>query len=94
MGSRTNLVISVEGAAMGILATAYRRQEGNFIASMKDGIPRREFLIAGSDERRAVLLKFGVTASIAGKERFDIGLRGEVYGFVGAPGDLLQAAEK
>jgi len=75
-------------------ATAYRRQEGNFIASMKDGIPRREFLIAGGDERRAVLLKFGVTAGIAGKERFDIGLRGEVYGFVGAPSDLLQAAEK
>ena len=32
-------------------ATAYRRQKGNFIASMKDGIPCREFLIAGGDQR-------------------------------------------
>ena len=75
-------------------ATAYRRQEGNFVASMKDGIPRREFLIAGGDERRAVLLKFGVTAGIAGKEGFDIGLGSQVYGFVGAPGDLFQSPEE
>jgi len=76
------------------LATAYRRQKGNFIASMKDGIPCRKFLIAGGDQRRAVLLKVGITAGIVGKKRFDIGLGAEVYGFVGTPGDFFQAAEE
>jgi hypothetical protein len=75
-------------------ATAYGWQEGNFIASMKNGVPRCELLIAGRDQRRAVLLKFGVTAGILGKEGFDIGLGRKVDGFLGASGDLFQAAEK
>jgi hypothetical protein len=74
--------------------TAYRGQEGNFIAGMKDGVPRRELLIARGDQGRAVLLKFGVAAGVVGKERFDIGLEGEVYGFLGAAGDFFQAAEE
>jgi hypothetical protein len=61
-------------------AAAYRRQEGNFIAGMKNGVPRRELPIAGGDQRRAILLKFRMTAGIVGKKRFDIGLGGEVYG--------------
>ena len=75
-------------------ATAYRRQEGNFIASMKNGIPRRELLIAGGDQGRAILLKFGVSVGVAGKKRFDVGVDRQVYGFVGASGDLFKAAEK
>ena len=61
---------------------------------MKNGIPRRELLIAGGDQGRAILLKFGVTAGILGKKRFDVGVDGQVYGFAGASGDLFEAAEK
>jgi hypothetical protein len=75
-------------------ATAYGWQEGNLIASVKDGIPGRELLIAGSDQRRAILLKFGVPADIAGKKRLDVGLGGKVYGFMGATGNLFQATEE
>jgi hypothetical protein len=75
-------------------ATAYGRQEGNFIAGMEDSVPRRELLIAGGDQRRAILLKFGVTADVLGKKRFDICLGREVYGFVRASGDFFQASEK
>ena len=59
-------------------ATAYWWQEGNFIASMQNGIPRRKFLVAGGDQRRAILLKLGVTAGVVGKKRFDIGLGGKI----------------
>lgn len=75
-------------------AAAYGRQEGNFVASVKGGVPRCELPIAGGDQRRAVLLKFGVTADIAGKKGFDIGLDRKVYGFLGAPEDFFQSPEK
>ena len=61
---------------------------------MKNGVPWREFLIAGGDQRRAVLFQFGVTAGIVGKKRFDIGLDRKVYGFLGALEDFFQAPEK
>jgi len=61
---------------------------------MKNGIPRRELLIAGGDQGRAILLKFGVSVGVAGKKRFDVGVDRQVYGFVGASGDLFKAAEK
>jgi hypothetical protein len=61
---------------------------------MKNGIPGGELLIAGGDQRRAILLKFGVTASIAGKKRFDIGVGRKIYGGLGESGDLFEAPEK
>ena len=61
---------------------------------MKGGVPRRELLIAGGDQRRAILLKFGVTAGVLDKKRFDIGLDRKVNGFLGTPEDFFQAAEK
>ena len=61
---------------------------------MKNGIPRRELLIAGGDQGRAILLKFGVPVGIVGEKRFDVGVGRQVYGFVGASGDLFEAAEK
>jgi hypothetical protein len=76
------------------LAAAYGGQEGNFVASVKGGVPRGELLIAGGDQGRAVLLKFGVTGGVLGKKRFDIGLDRQVHGLVGAPEDFFQAAEK
>jgi hypothetical protein len=75
-------------------ATTYGGQEGYFIASTKNGVPWCELLIAGRDQRGAVLLKFGITAGILGKKRFDIGLGCQVHGFLGASGDFFQAAEK
>ena len=75
-------------------ATTYGREEGNFIAGMKSGVPGRELLIAGGDQRRTVLFQFRVMAGVLGKKRFDIGLDSKVYGFMGTPEDFFQAAEK
>jgi hypothetical protein len=75
-------------------AAAYRRQEGNFIASMKNGVPWRELLIAGGDQRRAILPEFGIAAGVVGKKRFDVGLGREVYGVLDESGDLFEATEK
>lgn len=75
-------------------AAAYGRQEGNFVASVKGGVPRGELPIAGGDQRRAVLFQFGVMAGVLRKERFDVGLDRKVYGLLGAPEDFFQAAEK
>jgi len=75
-------------------ATAYRRQEGNFVAGMQNSVPRRELLIAGGDQRRAILPQFGVASGTVSEKRFDIGLRRELYGFLGASGDVFQTAEK
>lgn len=61
---------------------------------MKNGVPWRKLLIAGSDQRRAILPEVGVTAGIVGKKRFDIGFGRKVYGVLGASSDLLQATEK
>ena len=75
-------------------AAAYGRQEGNFVASVKGGVPRCELLIAGGDQGRAVLFQFRVMAGVLGKKRFDIGLDRKVYGFLGTPEEFFQAAEK
>lgn len=75
-------------------AAAYGRQEGNFVASVKGGVPRGELLIAGGDQRRTVLLQLGVMAAVLGKKRFDIRVGGKIYGFLGTPEDFFQAAEK
>lgn len=48
-------------------ATAYGREEGDFIARVKNGVPGRELLIAGGDQRGAILLKLGMPAGILGK---------------------------
>jgi hypothetical protein len=75
-------------------ASAYGRQEGNFIAGAKNGVPRGELLIAGRYQRRAILLKLGVTAGVVGKKGFDIGRWCKVHGFVGLASDVFQASEK
>jgi hypothetical protein len=75
-------------------AAAYGRQEGNFIAGVKSGVPRCELLIAAGDQGRAVLFQFRVMAGVLCKKRFDIGLDRKVYGFLGTPEDFFQAAEK
>jgi hypothetical protein len=61
---------------------------------MENGGPWGELLITGGDQRRAILPKFGVSSGVVGKKRFDVGLRREIYGFLGASGDLFEAAEK
>ena len=61
---------------------------------MQNGAPWREFLVAGGDQRRTVLVQFRVMAGVLGKKGFDIGLDRKVYGFLGTPEDFFQAAEK
>jgi hypothetical protein len=61
---------------------------------MENGVPRRELLIAGGDQRRAILTEFGIAADVVGKNGFDVGLGREVYGVLGESGDLFEATEK
>lgn len=55
----------------GASAAAHGREERDFIAGMKRGIPRGKFLVARSDERRAVFGEIRMARGVESEELFD-----------------------
>src|SRR6267142_150523 len=76
------------------LAAAHGRKERDFVAGMEGSVPGSEFLIAGSDERRAVFCKFGIAGGVESKKLFDGGSVGGVDGVFGATDEIFKAAEE
>jgi hypothetical protein len=77
-----------------VLAAAYRRQKGDFIAGVKWRAPCSELPIARGHQGGAILLKVGITSGVFGEEGFDVGVALHVERFLGAPGDFFQAAKE
>jgi hypothetical protein len=77
-----------------VLATAYGRKEGYFVAGMERSIPGSEFLVAGSDDGRAEFREFGIFPGVEGEELFDRGGVGKVEGFFGVAGEIFETAEE
>jgi hypothetical protein len=87
-------VIVGEGRHVDASATAHGREEGDFVAGTKRGIPGGEFLVARSDHRGAVFCEFGVPRRIESEKLLDRRGVGELDGILGVAGEFFEAAEK
>jgi len=61
---------------------------------MEGRVPGGEFLVAGGDERRAVICELGIAGGIKSEELFDGGGVGGVYRILGATDEVLETAEE
>src|SRR5258708_4764294 len=85
---------SFESVAMDASAAAHRWQKRNFVAAAERHIPRREFLVARSDNRGSVFCKLGIARGIETEELLDRrGVR-ELSDVLGMAGQFLEAADK
>ena len=76
------------------LATTNRREESDFVPRMKQGVPRSEFLIAGSHNGRAVLGQLGNALRVRSEELLDSGSVSNVQRFLELADNVLQAAKE
>jgi len=75
-------------------ATAYGREKRDFVAGTERRIPGREFLVARSDDRRAVFCELGMARGIESEKLLDRGGVCKLDGMLGMAGEFLEAAEE
>jgi hypothetical protein len=78
----------------GASAAAHGREESDFVAGVERSVPGGEFLVAGSDERRAEFCELGMARGVESEELFDGGGFGGGEGFLGVADDFFQTAEE
>jgi len=93
LGDETEEIIA-KRSHRGGSTSANRRKKGDFIPGMERGAPSGEFLIARSNQRRAVAGKFGMSSAVMGEELLDARPVGEVGKVFGAADDVFEAAEE
>lgn len=79
---------------MALSATADGREEGDFIAGVKPGVPCGKFLVTRRHHGRAIFLELGNALGIESEELLDRAHLREVQGFFRLPHDIFQAAEE
>ena len=77
-----------------VLAAAYRRKEGNFVAGMEWSIPGRKFLVARGDDRGAEFCEFGIFCGAEGEELLDGGGVGKIEGVFRVASQVFETAEE
>ena len=75
-------------------AAAHGWQKRDFVAAVERRIPGGEFLVARSDNRRAVFCEFGIARGIKSKKLLDRCGLGGLDGVLDVAGEFLEAAEK